>query len=306
MVGQFAGGKGDGWMGVFGGGARGLLQLAVLSLIWGVNFPLMKIALAEIPPWTFRAFSSAVGGLALLAVAAAMRQHLWPRGWEWAKAAAVGLINMMLWQATLTYAMPHVPNSHAALVAYTMPLWVVVMDLVMGARLRRDIAIALVAGTSGIVLLLVRGSGPVLGEFSAPQLALFIGPVIWALGTQLQKRCSWQLGPLALAGWQLVAAAVPFTLLMAALEGPATGHYSAPAWGSWLFMAVGVQAFGYWAWYRLIQTTSAQVAALTLMLVPLVGVVSGIVVLGEAISWHEVAAGIAILTGLYFTSKARD
>ncbi len=100
-----------------------------LSLGWGTNWPVMKVALAEIPPWTFRGGSLLVAGTTLLALVrfASGALPAPPRA-EWRGLGIVTLLNVTLWNILSAYGVERIAAGHAVLLNYTMPLWVVLFS----------------------------------------------------------------------------------------------------------------------------------------------------------------------------------
>src|SRR4029077_6684907 len=93
------------------------------------NWPVMKIALAEIPPWTFRGWSALIAGLTLLALSRLNAGATPPPpGAEWRGLAFATLFNVPLWNILSAYGVKVIAAGHAALLAYTMPLWVVLFS----------------------------------------------------------------------------------------------------------------------------------------------------------------------------------
>lgn len=285
--------------------AFGIVLLLVLALAWGVNWPFMKIALSQIPPWTFRSYSCLVGSTLLLLFAKAGHQRILPRGSEWGRVALVALFNVTSWQMLLTYALTFTGSGAAALLAYTMPLWVAVIGTLMGDRLHARLAGALLAGMAGIALLMSK-AGASAGTSPKATAILLLGAVCWAVGTQLQMRMRWELKAIPLAGLQLFLGSLPLVPIMIVLEGGVPRAVSPLGWFCWGYMAIVAMAFGYATWFKLIEVTSAQVAAIASLLAPAIAVFSGALILHEPLGWREIAATAAIVSGVAIVQTARQ
>ena len=101
----------------------GLLFLVVLSITWGVNWPMMKLALQEIPVWTFRSLCLMVGGSTLLLIAWLSSQSVALPKQKLAAIAFVSLFNITGWHLCSAYGLLHTGGGRAAIIGYTMPLW---------------------------------------------------------------------------------------------------------------------------------------------------------------------------------------
>jgi len=217
----------------------------------------------------------------------------------------VALFNVTSWQMLLTYALVHTASGSAALLAYTMPLWVAVIGALMGDRPHMRLIAALLAGMAGIGLLMSK-AGAQTGTSPEMTAMLLAGAICWAFGTQLQMRMRWDLKAIPLAGWQLVLGSLPMVPAMIALEGGgAPPSLSSLGWFCWGYMAVIAMAFGYATWFKLIEVTSAQVAAIASLLAPAIAVFSGAIILKEPLGWKEIAATVAILSGVALVRGTR-
>jgi drug/metabolite transporter (DMT)-like permease len=285
--------------------ASGLVLLLILALVWGVNWSVMKRGLFEIPPWTFRAYSALGGGLLLLAVTGANRRRIRPNGSEWGRVSLVGLFNVTGFQMLMTFGLMRTSSGASALIAYTMPLWVAVVGTLLGDRPNARLVAALAAGMAGVALLLSRTGLQAAGASPLGAAFLLGCAISWAIGTQLQMRMRWTLNAMALAGWQLVLGSLPMLVVMVLLEGGGPPSVSPAAWICWGYLMVCAMAGGYALWFRLIELTSAQVAAIASLLAPAVAVIAGAVILGEPLGWRELVATLSIISGIALVRRPR-
>jgi drug/metabolite transporter (DMT)-like permease len=244
------------------------------------------------------------GGVLLLSLAKANHQRIVPSRGEWGRIALVSLANVTSWQMLLIYALLHTAAGAAALLAYTMPLWVAVIGTLLGDRLHARLGLALLAGMAGIGLLMSK-AGSQVG--ASPQAtAMLVGAALcWAIGTQMQMRMRWELKAMPLAGWQMIVGSLPMVPAMIVVEGGWPGVLSPLGWFCWGYMAVVAIACGYAAWFKLIELTSAQVAAIASLLAPAIAVFAGALILDEPLGWREIAATAAIISSVALVRGAR-
>lgn len=268
----------------------GLVLLAGLSLAWGINWPFMKIALREIEPWTYRAWSCLLAGLCLLALARMAGYTLRPARGELRRVAIAAALNVTLWQILIAYGTMRMASGHAAVLAFTMPLWAALLGVVfLGEKLTGRIAAALAFGLGGIIVLLSRDLQAVGDSPSGAGLVL-CAALSWAVGTLYQKRQCWRLSTLALAGWQLALGTLPMFLILPFSEGIYVPQASALAWISAAYTTLVALVFAYFAWCKIVSLFPANIAAIGTLLIPVLGVASGAVALGEVFGWREVLA----------------
>ena len=107
----------------------GIVLLVALTITWGVNWPMMKLALAEVPPWTFRSLCLMIGGSALLILARASGAPMTVPRRLLPALALVSLFNITGWHLFSAYALLHTGSGRAAIIGYTMPLWASLLSI---------------------------------------------------------------------------------------------------------------------------------------------------------------------------------
>nr|HMQ73913.1 DMT family transporter [Rubrivivax sp.] len=182
--------------------------LVLLTLMWGVNWPMMKFSLREITPLWFRALTMSGGALMLmlfyLARGSTMRL---PRS-EWARVAWLALPNIVGWHFFSILGLKELASGRAAILGFTMPVWTVLIGLLLAHdRMRPRVWIS-VAGAAAAVALL---SAQELAQLAGRPLGIVwmqLAAVSWALGTLLVRRSSTALLVEALTVWMLMVGAV--------------------------------------------------------------------------------------------------
>jgi len=274
------------------------LLLAALTLGWGFNWPTMKIALAEIPVWTFRTICVLGGcaGLFLIAWRGGLRVR--PPAGSAARLTVTALCNVTLWNVLIGHGLTHLPAGRSVILVYTMPLWVVVLShLVLGEKMTRRRLAGLGLGMAGMLVLL----GDELAVLrSAPVGALLVlsAALAWAMGTVLMKRFPTDLPTVSFTGWQMLLGGIPLAI-GALLIDP--GDWRPVGWqalAAVLYNVFVAFIFCHWAWFTIVRRSPASVSALGTLLIPIVGVFSSMLVLGERLGWPEYAAMALVLGAL--------
>jgi drug/metabolite transporter (DMT)-like permease len=277
--------------------------LVLLTFFWGVNWPLMKWGLAEIGPWSFRALCIVLGSAGLFACAWLARERIAIPRDERLPVALAGFCNTTLWQLCSAYSLGLMGSGRGAIVAYTMPLWVGVFSVIfLGERFTRALALALILGLLGLALLLF-DEFRTIAAAPAGALLMLAGAIFWASGVIVLKRRRWELGSFALTGWQMVIGGVPIVLGALALEGssplrPGVAALSlAAALGS-LYSATVPMIFCQWGWYRVLAQLPASTAAISMLLIPMVGLASSALLVDERVGVLELVALAAIVAAI--------
>ena len=288
-------------------------ELALLATvaIWGVNVPVLKLALREIAPAHANAFRFTLGALALGTVGWLERRR---RGITLGDAvrgrlgtlALLGLFGYFAYQEAFIYGVAHTSAASAALLTATSPLWTAVLGHATGVdRLRRTalpgMALALLGAC--VVALGKKGSGL---DTVAGNMTMVGSAALWAAFTVRQTRLAGVVPPATGAFVSLLVALVGLYVL--ALVTPATGTLatlSPAALGALVYsgvLSVGV-TFAVWnaAVAHVGPTTTASFGYLT----PLFAATAALVLLGEPITaWHLVG-GLLLIGGLVWMRRAR-
>ena len=134
---------------------RQLFLLIALTIVWGVNWPIMKLGVQHFPPLSFRAISMWIGLGVVFAAVRAQGLSLRIARAHWGKLAQLTLFNMVIWHCLVIVAMPMVSSGRAAILGYTMPIF----SAVIGSWVYRDALaprawLGVGAAFSGVMLLL--------------------------------------------------------------------------------------------------------------------------------------------------------
>ena len=261
-----------------------LALLGTLTLVWGTNWPLFKIALDELPVLTFRAIVLVTASLVLLAIMLARRESFAvPRG-KWPALIAASALNLFIWNIATSLAVLYIPSGHASVLAYTMPLWVALIGFaVFGQRLTGRLLAAILIGAAAVVALMV----PNFASYAHAPAGLFWGlfaGFCWAVGTFVVKRTSWQGMGLSLTFWQVVISLPPILLGALLIDDLPTHWPSTEAMVATIYTGAVPMALGTTAWFALVKLLPAQVAGLSAIAIPIVAIVSGVLLLHEPLS----------------------
>ena len=276
--------------------SRSLLLVPLLGLLWGFNWPAVRISLTEIAPWTLRAAGMTFAGLVLVAVALARGIPLAVPREQWPRLIIAGFLSIAAFNVLLAFAQLMAPTSRAAILTFTMPIWATLLALpILGERFDRRRLLGLGLGISGLVCLglpLIRS-----GQLS-PGLALaLLAALSWALGTIVTKRWPVTAPALTIAAWQLLVGGAAAGLGMLVFEGlPVPKLLSPKVVAALSFHILGAQALAYFLWFVVVARLPAGIASLGTLMVPAVGVLGSVLLLGErptATDWLGLALVVA-------------
>jgi drug/metabolite transporter (DMT)-like permease len=280
--------------------AAGLALMAV----WGVNFAITKVVLAELGVWPFlfvRFLAMPLFGFVLLV--AITRRHFpstWPRREDLPRFIAAGLIghtahvSLVMWGINLSTAFS------SSLVLTSSPLFTLLILALLGAEKLhgRQLAGTLVAFT-GIVVFLSDKFVAGFALAGAGDLVLLVAASLFSLYTVITKPLVERYGPLNVMCYSLLFGAPPLVLatLPAFLDAP-LADVSAAVWFG-VFWAVAVSSFlGWivWAWVNSVRGLQRS-APLQYVMPPIAGVVAWLT-LGETFTWLKIAGAVVAMAGI--------
>jgi drug/metabolite transporter (DMT)-like permease len=284
---------------------QGIFLLIALSLFWGLNWPIMKMVLSEVPPLYFRSGCLLLGGVGLLLVAVASGNSIRVPAGHWRQLLTLSLFNIIGWNVFAIYGVSLLPSGRAALLGYTMPLWSTLLSVwLLGDRISFRRILGLALGLAGI-LALMGGTLESLSETPVGFVCMILAAWSWALGIVIFKRQPVPMPTIALTGWTMLLGSLPILVVAVPLE---TARLTMPSFWPLFGLAYNIFfafMFCYWAWNRIVLMVPVGVSSLSSLATPLVGVLSGIVFLGEPLGWQEIIAGALILAAVGTVSLKR-
>lgn len=279
--------------------AKDLLMVLIVTVSWGMNYPIMKYVVNSYPPSAFRAYTFIVGFLSIglyayfkgisLAVVSAER---WP-------VFKLSMFNMVGWHLPMIYGVSMLNSGRAAIIGYTMPVWALVASALLykeKINIRSLVSIVLAMTAA---LLLAWGSRQQWGNQPLGVGVMLVAAVIWGVGNAMMKNAKLALHGVALTFWALFIAFVFFLCITIAFE---TDQWAWPNLLQWLAILYGgviTFAVSYVAWFHVARKLSAVSSGLSIMLVPVFGVTGGALVLGESVTLPDLSALMLILLAMF-------
>ncbi len=286
--------------------AATLVPVLVLTLVWGCNWPVLKLGVTDFAPLTFRSLTLPFAALGMLAVSRLSGDSIRIPRALWPKVAALAFFNIAGWNGLLLFGVQQLPAGRSAILAYTMPVWTVLISLaLLHEPLSKRKVVGMVLGMLGMGVLL----GDDIRNFErTPAAALLIlgAAVAWALGTVLLRKWKLPLPQNTLSGWMMLLGWVPI-VLAAPLVGPGSLHVpSASGWFAILYNIFLAGTLAHWAWFTLARTLPVAVSTMSSLPVPIVGVFAGMLVLGERPGpgeWIALALVVAAMIAVLWTPR---
>ena len=276
-----------------------LIGLVGITLMWGINWPMMKIALREVSPMYFRGVTMGLGAVWLFFYFRFQGLRLWPANRrEWRDIVLLGIPNMFLWHALSILGVMSLPSGRASILGFTMPVWTVVIGVMfMGAQFTPRIIAAVVATLAAIGLLISH-------EFTVLQgqpmgiLWMELGALSWAVGTLWMRRISFTMPVQSLTVWMMLISSPMILLVGASTETWPTWELSPLAWGSLAYAVLINYGFAQIIWFGMARDLPPATSAMSIMAVPVVGTLSASLLIGELPHWQDYAAMVCVVLAI--------
>lgn len=286
------------------------LGLLSLSLIWGLNFSVIKVGLGEFHPLAFNALRFPLAALALV-----LLLRVWPgsrpsiRRRDWPRLVGLGILGNVVYQFFFIFGMDATLAGNAAILLATTPVWTTILSTALGhERPPGRVWLGVAATLAGMVLVVLGGerSVEVGGETVVGDLMMVGSSVIWSIYTVGGRRLTQRYGSLRVTGWTLWVG----TLGLVPLGIPFLRHtrletVSFLEWGSVLYAGVFGIGLAYALWYRGVRQLGSSRTAVYSNLVPVVALAVAWVWLGERPSLLQLLGAVAVIGGLTLARLAR-
>jgi drug/metabolite transporter (DMT)-like permease len=277
------------------------MLIGILALVWGCNWPVLKIGVTELAPLTFRAASLPFAGIGLLILAKLGGDSIAIPRALWGKVAALALFNIGAWNGLIVFGVQQMPAGRSAILAFTLPVWSVLFSLLLlHEPLSRRKVIGLALGMCGMALLLGEDIRHVQ---RSPAGTLFIlgAAISWGFGTVLLRRWKPELPQNTLTGWMMILGWLPIVALAPWFDPHpwlALSTMNQTAWYAILYNIFFAGTLAHWAWFTMARTLPVAVSSLSSLPVPVVGVLAGMLFLGERPGASEFVALALVLASL--------
>ena len=272
--------------------------LVILTLIWGNNWPVLKVGVEGYPPLTFRLLSMLIG-LPLLGLVLVVRRVSFriPRH-EWPELLVLTVFNLLIWHALIIFAVQDLSSGRAGIIGYTMPVFSALFGyLWFGSRLHRWGWLGLLSAGCAVLLLLWHELERISGKPLGVVLGL-LAACAWGIGTQLTRHTRMSVSTLTLSFWSTLLCTAWMTALALWLEPIPWRNPPLWSWVAILYNAVGVFVFAQTAWLLLARSLPPLASTLSVMFIPVLGVFSGAFWLDEVLHWQDLAAVALIVLAI--------
>ena len=280
-----------------------LLAFAIIYFVWGSTFLAIRVGVREVPPFLLAGMRFLVAGLVLYGWTRA-RGTPSPTAREWGAASFLAVLIFVFDYGLLFWAERRVPSGIAAVMMATIPVFMALAEIVFlrTQRLTVRLGFALLVGMAGVAVLV--GHSMSLGEApidTAGACALIVSAISWSAAASLNRKLPLPAAKAMSSGAQMFAGGV-LLMLTAALLGEFRGfHVQTVSRGAWLalvYLIVAGSIVGFTAYVWLIHHESPTKVGTYAYVNPVVAVLVGYFLGGEAIGPRTIAGTVLVLVSV--------
>jgi drug/metabolite transporter (DMT)-like permease len=277
----------------------GLLAMAV---IWGVNFPLIKVALLELPPLAFNALRFPLASLTVLLILRGKGPVPWPERADVPRIVGLGILGNLVYQGFFIFGLDATYAGNASILLATTPVWTLALSTLRGhERPTAAVWVGISSTLLGMVLV-VTGGGLSVGFRGATlrgDLLMVGAAMTWSLYSVGSRRMVHKYGSLPTTAWTLWTGSAGLVLVgLPSLFGVQLRGISSLAWTGVVFAGVLAIGLAYLLWYRGVQRIGNSRTAAYSNLTPVVALAVAWIWLGEIPRLLQLGGAAVVLIGL--------
>lgn len=287
-----------------------LLAFAIIYFLWGSTFLAIRVGVREVPPLLFAAMRFLTAGLILYGWMT-LRGEPSPTRRQWQSASLLGLLIFVFDYGLLFWAEQRVPSGIAAVMMATIPVFMALSEILFlrTQKLSLRLAFALIVGLSGVAVLMSRsfhlGGSPISTEGA---IALILASMSWSFASVITRKLPLPPSKVMSAGAQMVAGGLMLTITAAATGEFRNFHpstISPVAWWALLYLIIAGSLIGFTAYVWLIHHESPTKVGTYAYVNPVVAVLVGYFLGGEALGLRTILGTLFVLVGVVIITTTR-
>jgi drug/metabolite transporter (DMT)-like permease len=280
-----------------------LLAFAIIYFVWGSTFLAIRIGVHEVPPFLFAAMRFLIAGLVLYLWMLAQGERS-PSTRQWMSVFLLALLIFVFDYGLLFWAEQRVPSGIAAVMMATIPVFMALAEIIFlrTQKLTFRLSVALLIGIGGVAVLMSRslnvGGAPI---DRAGAVALIFAAISWSISSTLTRKLPLPASKVMSSGAQMLAGGILLTVAAATLGEFRNFHpavVSRAVWLSLLYLIVAGSILGFTAYVWLIHHQSPTKVGTYAYVNPVVAVLLGYFLGGEALGVRTVLGTLFVLVSV--------
>jgi len=285
------------------------LTLFSIAVIWALNFSVVKASLSEIGAHSFNSVRFILAAALIWGIIA------WKRAWftipkqDWLPLLGIGLVGNLLYQWLFIVGIGLTLSANAAVMLGTIPIWIAIFShLFTDERMNALKFTGVMLAFTGVAAIVSGGENPlsIASDTFRGDLLIVFAAVTWAAYTIRSKRFLQKYTPLQFSGVMTLTGAVFLTgLMFLSAESTDWASVSIPAYGGMIYSGALSIGLAYLIWNNGIVHVGPVKTSVYQNLVPVLGLIFGIVLLNESLSPMQYAGSAVVVTGIVITRRSR-
>lgn len=283
------------------------ITLFCIAFIWALNFSVIKASLLEIDPYSFNAIRFILAATFMWCVVA------WRKKWfsipkeDIVTLLILGLVGNLLYQWLFIVGIDLTLSANAAVMLGTIPIWIAIISHFLKLERMNALKTAgVILAFTGVAAIIAGGENPVsfASDTFRGDILIVIAAVTWAVYTIQSKKILDRYTPLQFSALMTTAGAVFLTML--AFSGKAETDWSTvsiPAYGGMIYSGLLAIGVAYLIWNNGLVKVGAVRTSMYQNLVPVLGLIFGVVLLNESLDWLQYTGSAIVITGIILTRK---
>lgn len=281
------------------------LSLLFIAIVWALNFSVVKASLSEIDPYSFNALRFILASAFIWIVVA--RKKAWfsvPKK-DWLPLLFLGLFGNLLYQWLFIVGIDLTLAANAAVMLGTIPIWVALVSHFFAYELMNRLkATGVFLAFTGVVIIIISGENSISfgSDTFTGDLTIVAAAIVWAVYTIYSRQYLDRYTPLQFSAFMTSLGAVSL-LFLAIPSASATdwNNVSFAAFGGAVFSGLFAIGVAYLIWNNGLVKVGAVRTSTYQNLVPVLGLLFGIVLLGESLEFLQYAGSAVVITGIILT-----
>ncbi len=282
---------------------RDWLAFILLGLVWGTSFLWIKIAVQEIGPFLLVSIRILIGIIGLFVYLIWTKPHF-PRDRQtWIQLTILGIINNALPYLLISWGEVYIDSAVAAILNSTAPLFTMILAhlFLTDDRLSRRRVFALGIGFLGI--LVERALGTAINRSLVGQFAVLLAAIFYAISSIYARRITADHPPAIRAIIPLIGADILLWIITPFAEAPITLPRLPMTWLAVTWLGLFGVSLAYILYFYLLHSVGPTRTVLVTYVFPLMGVILGVLFLGEKLDWNLIVGGLMIIGGIILVNR---
>lgn len=286
------------------------LSLLGISVVWALNFTVIKASLNEIDPYSFNALRFILASAFIWMVVAKRKAWFKIHKSDWKLLIPLGLLGNLLYQWLFIIGIDYTFAANAAVLLGTIPIWVALLSHVLSIELLNRLkGLGVALAFAGVASIMFFGKNPISfgSETFLGDVLILLAAVVWALFTIYSKNFLSRYSPLQFSAFMTTTGAITLIIIAIPYSGETDWqNVSAAAWAGVVYSGLLAIGVAYIIWNNGIMNVGAVRTATYQNLVPVLGLIFGIVLLGESLQPLQYVGSAVVIFGIILTRYGKS